>query len=149
VGPAGSIGKHLRAFANISELENDPRKNIGQIGEQIALEYLEQQGHRLVCRNWKCRYGELDLITCVGDLESEEFVFAEVKTRLASALAKRHVLENITRRKQNKLRLLSQVYLNSRFRDNRFPRFRIDVVGVILERGSLQVIDIEHITNAL
>lgn len=139
----------MRAFANTSELEKDPRKNIGQIGEQIALDYLEQQGHRLVCSNWKCRYGELDLVTCVGKLESEEFVFVEVKTRLASALAKRHLLENITKKKQNKLRLLSQVYLNSRFRDCRFPRFRIDVVGVILERGSCQPIHIEHIVGAV
>jgi len=139
----------LRGSANTSELPKDSRKKIGEIGEQIALDYLVQRGYRLVCRNWRCRYGELDLVTCVGNPESEEFVFVEVKTRLDSHLAKRHLLENITQRKQQKLRLLSQVYLGSQFRDIRFPRFRIDVVGVILERESLQPIHIEHIVGAV
>ncbi|MCK9334469.1 MAG: YraN family protein, partial [Candidatus Cloacimonetes bacterium] len=32
------------------------------MGENLAAKYLERQGYRLVCRNYRCRQGEIDLI---------------------------------------------------------------------------------------
>jgi putative endonuclease len=49
----------------------------GKLGEKIALKYLEKKGHRLVARNWYCRWGEIDLITLYNDL----LYFTEVKFR--------------------------------------------------------------------
>ncbi len=40
----------------------DDRKQKGKIGEDVAAYYLEQQGYRLLERNWRCRSGELDII---------------------------------------------------------------------------------------
>ncbi|WP_207550616.1 YraN family protein, partial [Mycolicibacterium setense] len=38
------------------------RAEIGALGEQLASEYLAAQGLRTLARNWRCRYGELDVI---------------------------------------------------------------------------------------
>lgn len=50
---------------------------LGQTGEEIARRYLQSRGYRIVGRNWRCRFGELDLIARDGDT----LVFVEVKTR--------------------------------------------------------------------
>src|SRR3954471_9733353 len=59
----------------------DPRRHLGQLGEQLALEHLERLGYTLVARNHRTRHGELDLVVADG----RALVFVEVKTRRASA----------------------------------------------------------------
>lgn len=54
------------------------RTEIGALGEQLAADHLCALGLRIVARNWRCRYGELDLIAQDGD---STVVFVEVKTR--------------------------------------------------------------------
>ena len=53
------------------------KKVFGAWGEQIAADYLESLGYKIVCRNYRCRYGEIDLICMDGPVWS----FVEVKTR--------------------------------------------------------------------
>ncbi len=53
------------------------RIQTGAVGEQIACDFLQESGYRIVERNHRSRLGELDIIA-----EYEEFiVFCEVKTR--------------------------------------------------------------------
>src|ERR1700727_927113 len=58
----------------------DPRRRLGARGEQLAAEHLERLGYRIVGRNYRTRWGELDLIAHDGRL----LAFVEVKTRRAS-----------------------------------------------------------------
>jgi len=60
---------------------SDERKKIGSIGEKLAADYLERIGYSILQRNFRCRYGEIDIIAC----NSEYLVFCEVKTRKGSA----------------------------------------------------------------
>ncbi len=54
------------------------RNQLGALGgEQLAVEHLEALGLRIVTRNWRCRYGELDIIAATRD---RAVVFVEVKT---------------------------------------------------------------------
>ncbi len=53
--------------------------NLGQTGEEIARRYLRSCGYRIVGRNWRCRFGELDLIARDG--ETLEFVEVKARTR--------------------------------------------------------------------
>ena len=53
------------------------QNRIGKIGEQIAAEYLADNGYQLLDRNFNVRYGEIDLIA----FETDIVVFVEVKTR--------------------------------------------------------------------
>ena len=52
----------------------------GQAVETLALQFLQGHGHRLVARNFRCRQGEIDLIT----LEQQVLVFTEVRYRKRS-----------------------------------------------------------------
>ena len=55
------------------------RAQIGALGEDLAVEYLTSRGLQVVTRNWRCRYGELDVIA--ADESAGAVVFVEVKTR--------------------------------------------------------------------
>lgn len=52
---------------------------LGAHGEQLAVDHLTDHGWVILARNWRCRYGELDVI--VADIAAHTVVFVEVKTR--------------------------------------------------------------------
>ena len=52
------------------------KKACGAAGEQKAADFLESKDYRIIFRNWRTRYGEIDIIAETGDT----IVFAEVKT---------------------------------------------------------------------
>ena len=49
----------------------------GKSGEEIAVNFLKQEGYKIICRNFRCFQGEIDIIA----QDKEEIVFVEVKTR--------------------------------------------------------------------
>ena len=53
------------------------KRALGAFGEELAAQYLREAGMEILARNWRCRYGELDLIV----REAELTAFVEVKTR--------------------------------------------------------------------
>lgn len=59
----------------------DPRHRTGVRGERIAAKYMKRRGMRVLARNFKTRFGELDLIVA----DDTTVVFCEVKTRTATA----------------------------------------------------------------
>ncbi|MGA9678385.1 MAG: YraN family protein, partial [Mycobacterium sp.] len=55
------------------------RAQLGTMGEALAVDHLTRMGLRILHRNWRCRYGELDVIA--SDEATRTVVFVEVKTR--------------------------------------------------------------------
>ena len=55
----------------------EPRHAVGKAGEEAAVQYLRQHGYRILERNYRCRFGEIDLIARDGRM----LAFVEVKTR--------------------------------------------------------------------
>ena len=55
------------------------RAEIGALGEQLAVDHLTSLGLRVLTRNWRCQYGELDVIA--ADVAARIVIFVEVKTR--------------------------------------------------------------------
>lgn len=53
------------------------RQCLGTIGESAVAKMLENNGQKILARNWRCAFGELDIIA----LDSEHLVAVEVKTR--------------------------------------------------------------------
>jgi len=111
-----------------------PRARLGAAGERLAAAWLEDHGYRILARNWRCPYGELDLVAeYAGAL-----VAAEVKTRRGVAMGAPE--EAITPTKQRRLLASMQTYvqewLDARRADlGRYPAepaWRIDVVAVQL-----------------
>ena len=60
-----------------------PNTGSGRLGEQLTAEYLEEKGYEIVERNFKCRFGEIDVIA-----QNDRYLaFVEVKTRSADGLS--------------------------------------------------------------
>ena len=78
---------------------------LGRWGEAQAADWLEKRGCVLVAANWRCRFGEIDLIAEDGDF----LCFVEVKLRKSGAYG--GAGEAVDRRKQEKLRVTAQLYL--------------------------------------
>jgi putative endonuclease len=101
------------------------RGTLGRWGEQAVAEWLEQQGYRLLARNWRRREGELDLVA----MEGTTLVFIEVKTRRSESFGAPE--ESVDERKQRQLALLAQRYLDENA-TLAFDQCRFDVVVVDL-----------------
>jgi putative endonuclease len=114
-------------------------KELGGIGERTAADYLIGQGYRIRERNYRCRFGEIDLVTETG----EYLVFVEVKARWT---AKHSVspLISLTRRKRARIRAIGEVYWHQNRLWDRQPRF--DVIGVTF--ADEREFEVEHIKNA-
>ena len=105
-------------------------REIGRQGEQIAENFLKQQGYIIVEKNFWCRYGEIDLIAKINDYLS----FIEVK--LSSAHHSVAPEYKINRMKQEKMKKVAQYYLN--FRDLQLD-FRFDVVLITEEENKTNI----------
>ena len=99
----------------------------GQIGEQQALTYLQQQGLTLVETNFLCKAGEIDLVM----RERATLVFVEVRKRDGAYPGA--AADSITPAKKRRVIRAAQLYL-SRF--PRMPACRIDVVTI--DNGALE-----------
>ena len=99
------------------------KDDLGRRGEDLAAEYLESEGMRLVERNWRCSQGEIDLVARDGD----ELVFVEVKTR--SSLGYGHPLEAITVAKLARLRRLAGAWCAAH--PGQHGLVRIDAVAIV------------------
>ena len=104
------------------------RAEIGALGEQLAVEHLESLGLRVLTRNWRCRYGELDVIA--ADDAARTVVFVEVKTRTSDQFG--GVAEAVTPQKVRRLRRLAGLWLAAQ--DGNWAGVRIDVIGVRIGR---------------
>ena len=103
------------------------RAQLGALGEQRAVEHLGALGLRIVARNWRCRYGEIDVIAEDAD---RTVVFVEVKTRTGDGFG--GLAEAVTPQKVRRLRRLAAVWLGGQ--DQRWPAIRLDVIGVRVGR---------------
>ena len=123
----------------------DPRRATGLLGEQLAADHLELAGYRILERNFRTRFGELDIVA-----ESDAcLVFCEVKTRVGgSRRGPAGPLDAVGDRKRSQIRRMAGQWLRDR-RDGRrwSPSLRYDVIGVTLDpRGAL--VALEHVEEA-
>jgi len=104
------------------------RAELGALGEQLALDHLQSRGLVLLARNWRCRYGELDLIA--ADIPARTVVFVEVKTRTTDQFG--GLAYAVNAEKVRRLRRLAALWLAQQ--DRRWASVRIDVIGVRVGR---------------
>jgi putative endonuclease len=104
------------------------RTELGALGEQLAVDHLDALGLTILVRNWRCRYGELDIVA--ADIDSDTVVFVEVKTRTGDGFG--GLPEAVTPDKVRRLRRLAGLWLAAQ--DARWTALRIDVIGVRVGR---------------
>jgi putative endonuclease len=120
----------------------DLRHQLGRTGENLALDHFERLGFALVERNYRTRFGELDLIVFDGNV----LVFAEVKTRRISS-AGRGPWEALHERKRQQVRRMAAAYLLERPDHPRSDDVRFDAVGVIID-GQGRLVRLDHLEDA-
>jgi putative endonuclease len=98
------------------------RRALGQRAEDLAAEYLERRGYKVLARNWSKPEGELDLV-----VESDGLcVFIEVRSRTGTETG--HPLETVNAQKRSRVIRAARLYI-----DEVHPiadTFRFDVIGV-------------------
>ena len=115
-------------------------KQDGDWGEALVTEYLSERGCRIVEREWRCRFGEIDLIAEKDGM----LLFVEVKLR--TNLQYGMPREYVTAKKQEKLRAAALLYLSMHGLD---APARFDVAEVYTDaHHSARSTRIEYIENA-
>jgi putative endonuclease len=112
----------------------DPRRALGQRGEDLVAAWYEAEGYRVLDRNWRCRAGELDLVLT----RDRAVVFCEVKTRTSTRFGA--PVEAVTRQKQQRVRGLAARWLAEADVPGRALRF--DVASVMLRPGDEPLIEV-------
>lgn len=103
-----------------------PANKKGEAAEQAALKYLQQQGLRLITRNYRCRQGEIDLIMADGN----QLAFIEVRYRKNSLFGS--AAESVTTAKQRRIIAAASHYLTS---SGKNMNCRFDVVALSGDQG--------------
>lgn len=111
---------------------------VGLRGEKLALQFLRQKGYKILERNYRKKFGEVDIIA----LHQRVVVFIEVKTRRTKRYGS--PFEAVGQHKQRQLVKIAQDYLIAKDLSDAPARF--DVVGVDLSNDLKPQVDI--ITNA-
>ena len=111
---------------------------IGVLGEELACKYLVRKGYKIIERNFRKKYQEIDIIATHGST----LVFIEVKTRRSNAFGS--AVESVTPWKLRHLVRLSEYYkqLHPKLPDD----MRIDLLAVTLT-SSNGIETIEHLEN--
>jgi putative endonuclease len=117
------------------------RSELGMFGEEQAAALLEKEGYRILERNFRCRFGEIDLIARRRDI----LAFVEVKLRKNASYGEAR--EFVTPSKQRRLRLAASWYLSGRlWAQTLQPRF--DVVEIYAPQGADGPLKLSHLEDA-
>jgi ribonuclease HII len=99
-------------------------KKIGDAGEQAATDYLKQQGHNIIDRNWRTKFCEIDIISHHKDT----IYFTEVKYRKKDDQG--GGLAAVTAQKQRQMKFAAEYYvLKNNLKDINLRLAAIDVTG--------------------
>ena len=107
----------------------------GKKGEDLAADFLQNEGIQILERNWKNRFEEIDIIA----LENELLVIVEVKTRSSIAFGKPE--ESVGLRKQRLLVNAAEAYIK-KYNSDRETRF--DIISVVTNGTGANIQHIRH-----
>ncbi|MBI4336231.1 MAG: YraN family protein [Chloroflexi bacterium] len=113
-------------------------QSLGKAGEAAACSYLVAHGWQVVERNYRCPWGEVDIVAQDGDT----LVFVEVRTRQSKTFGTPQ--ESVTAAKRQHLVAAAQHYLQERGLNT---HWRIDLLAVFAHQG--RVSRVLHIPNAV
>jgi putative endonuclease len=113
---------------------------LGRWGEGLAADHLRKKGYSILAANWRCRFGEIDLIAA----NRHYLCFVEVKLRKSAAFGQAG--EFVDQRKQMRLRTTAELYLAQNPTALQ-PRF--DVVEIEAPQGmDTKEVIVRHMENA-
>lgn len=107
------------------------KANIGALGEMAVARFLRENGYNVVSANYRCRFGEIDIIA-----EDAQYIcFIEVKTRAENS--RYAPADAVDFHKRQKLLATAELYL-AQYPTGKQPRF--DIAEVYMCRGKIRKI---------
>lgn len=111
---------------------------LGRVGEDLACTYLEQQGYKILARNFRMhRFAEIDIVAekkgCIS--------FIEVKTR--SSLYYGRPEASVTLAKRRKIMRCAEYYLQINGYRHFYPKLSFDCIAIVLDGAA--VVEFKHL----
>ena len=106
------------------------KQSLGKFGENIAVTKIKNIGYTILTRNFRTRFGELDIIAT----DKDTIVFIEVKTR--KSLKYGFPEEAVSKIKLHKMELCANIYMKGHYKTH--PRYRFEVISIIIGNGKYQ-----------
>ncbi|MEI6215560.1 MAG: YraN family protein [Desulfuromonadales bacterium] len=119
---------------------NDTRKRTGNLGEDIAANFLIARGYRILERNFRCKGGEVDIVA--RDPGNKSLAFVEVKARRGLSYGVPQLAVTPFKQRQISKAALTWIAINRQHDQNA----RFDVIAILLDAGGRH--QVEHIPNA-
>ncbi len=115
-------------------------KRTGEKGEELAALYLTDEGYRIIERNYRCRFGEIDIVA----EENDTLVFVEVRAKSGRSFGTPE--ESVTAAKKERLITTALTYLTTH--EDMPDSWRIDFLAIeVDDKGKTK--RIELIENAI
>jgi len=118
-------------------------KLLGDKGEDLACEYLVKNGYKILGRNYRITFGEIDIIAKKRGLFAGKTIhFVEVKA--LSVNNNIYPEEHVDRRKQIKLKQLAEIWLQK----SKYPQdipYQIDIVAVSMSGNKPEIKFFENV----
>ncbi len=108
--------------------------NFGKSGEDLAAEFLKQNGYKILARNFRTKLGELDIVA----LDKNTVCFVEVKTRSSAAFGLPQ--EAVFPAKQRQIIKAALVFLQEKKLTDKFCRFDVAAVDFSQRQPQIEII---------
>jgi putative endonuclease len=131
-----------RARSPLGALRDRRSKALGRRGEALAAAHFERLGYRVLARNHRTRFGELDLV--LSDAAGRTIVFCEVKTRLTGGPSP---FQNLHELKRRQVRSMAAAWLAETEDRPWAADLRFDAVGVVLAADGA-LVRLDHLEGA-
>jgi putative endonuclease len=122
-------------------MSTDLRHRLGRHGERLAAEHLARLGYAIVERNYRTRWGELDIVAFDGTT----LAFCEVKTRRLSASG--GPLEGLRTPQRQRLRKMAGAWMIERTDRPYSELIRFDAIGITIDATG-ELVSLEHLEGA-
>lgn len=117
-------------------------KELGDLGERIACEYLVKKGFNILGKNYRITFGEIDIIA----KHKETIHFVEVKTIIANDNGF-FPEEHVNYKKERKLCHMAQIWLQKNNLEQDIA-YQIDIVGILVNRAT-RIAKLHYFSNAI
>ena len=125
--------KLLNRISNLLKKETsaNDKKSIGQLGEKKACKHIKKHGYKVVDKNFRTKFGEIDIVA----IEDTTICFIEVKARSSSDYGSPE--EFVTKKTQERLWKTASIYIDKN--PPEFENYRFDVVAIDLENDGIKI----------
>lgn len=113
----------------------------GRTGEDIAADYLQNHNFKILHKNWKTKFGEIDIITAKNNL----LIFIEVKLKVGEDFGTPEEMINSFKLSQVQNTAIAFLQQNPEI-EKSYDGYRIDAVCIVLGQNN-QILRINHYEN--